>query len=245
MIEKLLQDLWFTPREARIYLAWLETWLAPASKIASKAWEKRVTAYQILEQMWSRWRLREIKKNSVSQYDMLTPNELVKLYDDTISKLRDKVPEMVGLMNQYASKPKVEYYEGREQLKNLFQEILQVWYSMEMPFYTFVWVSDMDPKFEQRLQNDFTSLRLECPTETLSLISKHKHSYSDYVMQHHEYRMIKDPIFDFTSEIILYWSEHIALVSYTSDDLNAVVIQSKNFYEAMKWIFLTVRNLSE
>ena len=247
MIKELLKNLWFSEREAKIYLAGLETGLAPASKIAKQAGEKRVTCYQILESMWAKGRLLEVKKNSISQYEMIAPWELTKLYESKLNELKLKVPEMVWLMNQYASKPKVQYFEGREQLKDLFIQIVDSGksYSKEQQcFLTFLWAIDVDPEFAQWLESDFKPYRLESPAISKSLIAEGNHAYLEYTMKYHDFRLVKDPVFELSNEIVMYDRNKVALLMYNADELSGVVIESSSFHQALSNIFYTIWNLT-
>ena len=51
MINDILEQHWLTKVEAKTYLATLELWTAPVSKIARKAGESRESMYYILENL--------------------------------------------------------------------------------------------------------------------------------------------------------------------------------------------------
>lgn len=247
MIEQLLQDVGFSERESRIYLAGLESWLAPASTIAKKAWEKRVTCYQTLQQMKSKWWIQEVKKNNVLQYEMLSPWELTSLYESRVQRLKEKVPEMVWLMNEYASKPKVEYYEGREQLKDFILSVVNEWdsFSKDQCFLSFLGVVDLDQSLEERLRWDFADQRLNSSAKTKSLVAQKVHPYIEYTKNFHEYRTVQDPIFDLANEIVVYGWDRVALLMYNTDELSAIKITSKSFHDALHSIFYTIWNSLE
>lgn len=244
MLQDTLISLGMEPREAKLYLAGLETGTAPASVIARSAGEKRVTAYQTLDAMVKQWWCRAVVKNHKTHYTMLDPEKLIAVYEQKTKHLKAQLPDMLGLMNQYSSKPKVAYYEGREQLKDLFCHIIDAGAVMptESSFLTFFGVSDMDPSFEQWLAEEFIDYRLQCPTKTKSLTTTEAHPYIDYTKTHHEVRVVSDPVFDLANEIIIYGNNKVALVMYNTQELSAVVIESASFHQAMTGIFYALRN---
>ncbi len=245
MIQKVLQDIWFSDREAKIYLAWLETWLAPASKIAKYANERRVTTYQTLLQMSKKQWVKQVVKNNVSQYEMVSPKELWTIYTKRVWLLNEKIPEMVALMNNFSSKPIVKYYQWREQLKELFNKIVFDWFKMNQDdyFLSFLWTWDVDKEFSNRLSTEFKRYRLTCPTRSRFLLSEWDHEYLKYNMKHHEFRLVKDPIFKIANQIVIYGDLKVAILMYNADELSWVVIQSQSFHDALKWIFYTIWNV--
>ena len=151
-------------------------------------------------------------------------------------------------MNQYASKPKVKYYEWREQVKDVILGLIDTWYTLPEGevFFTFLWVSDIDPELAAWLQSDeFLAKRLACPAKTRSLMSPVVHPYNEYTKQYHEFRIVSDPVFDLANEIILYGWNKIALLMYNTDELSAIEIESVSFYRALKAIFMTLWNSIE
>lgn len=244
MIHEQLIALWMTVREAKLYLAGLETWTAPASVIWRVAEEKRVTAYQTLTHMVKRWWCSEMLKNHKMHYTMLDPQLLVAHFEEQAKGLKQKLPEMLWLMNQVWTKPKVVYYEWREQLKDLFLRIIASGKEMKKGeyFLSFFGVTNMDPWFEKWLSEEFIEYRLTCSTKTKSLTTNESHAYIEYTKTNHETRIVQDPVFDMANEIVMYGKNKVALVMYNTDELSAVVIESESFYRGLKSIFYTLWN---
>lgn len=100
MLSQVLQDNGFTPKEAKIYLAALELNNAPASSIARRASENRVTAYTILKDLCKRGIVNEITKNRVKYYTALEPEQLLNLQKQRIKKLESSLPELLAMGNK-------------------------------------------------------------------------------------------------------------------------------------------------
>lgn len=76
-------------------------------------------------------------------------------------------------------------------------------------------------------------------------MTESSHAYTQFTKEYHEYRIIKDSVFDMANEIVLYGEDKVALMMYSIDELSAVVIQSQSFFHALTGIFYTIRNSLE
>ena len=235
-------EQWLSEKEANIYLACLELWEIPASTIARKVWENRVATYTILKTLCERWIALEMKKNNVKHYNVISPKHLVKLQEQKLTKLKDSIPEMIALINEYWTKPKVYYYEGSEQLKNLFKEIILEWKNMwDEQFLTFLGTMNIDPEFQEWLDKEFVPYRLKYTTKTKAIVSSQYCSkYADYNTKLHDSVLIDDPIFNMENETVLYnWK--VAMLLYSTDEMSWVVIESKTLYNSLKSMFNLLR----
>ena len=79
MIKTILINLWFSDKEASVYLAWLETGLAPASTIGRISWINRITTYWILLEFVEKWLASIDKKHSTIYFLVISPDDLMKL----------------------------------------------------------------------------------------------------------------------------------------------------------------------
>lgn len=62
---------------------------------------------------------------------------------------------------------------------------------------------------------------------------------------YHEYRLVKDPVFELSNEIVMYDGNKVALLMYNADELSGVVIESSSFHKALTNIFYTIWNLTK
>ena len=242
MLKNILIEQWLSEKEANIYLACLELWEMPASSVARKLWENRVATYTILKSLCERWIAYEMKKNNVKHYNVIPPKNLIELQEQKLNKLKESLPEMVALINEYSSKPKVYFYEWIEQLKKLMLEIVTDGYNMwDDPYLTFVWTADIDPEMQKWLDTEFVKLRLKNKTKTKAIISKKiLTKYSDYHEEKHDSVLIDDPIFNMENETVLYnWK--VAMLLYSTDEMSWVVIESKTLYNSLKSMFNLLR----
>jgi len=236
MLSETLKNYWFSNREAKIYLACLELWSSIASSIARKTWENRVTTYSILKELVSRWIANELEKNWVKYFSAISPEELLRIEEQKIEKLKSIMPEMLAISNAYNNKTKIYYYDWFERIKDLFIEIADEWWDMIEPFLTFVWTQDMDERFKLFLDNDFISYRLKKKNTTRAIISDKNSSYSKYYQENHDTLVIDDSIFEMWNQIVLYGTK-VAVLSYNKNEIYWLVIDSKILFSWLKSMF--------
>lgn len=123
MLTNILEKQGFSPLEARVYLATLELGQAPASRIATKLNENRVTVYSALEAMKKRDLVLTVVKNKVVQYSAISPKSLLKNMQEKADSLAEAMPELLALSTLFNSdKPSVQFYEGVEGLKMVYED---------------------------------------------------------------------------------------------------------------------------
>jgi sugar-specific transcriptional regulator TrmB len=111
MLQNTLQHLGYSEKEARIYLALLELGTSPASTIARFIGENRVTTYSVLKVLVKRGLILESKKNTIQVYTALSPDILIEQERSKYETLESSLPELLSLMNQHSTRPKVTSYE--------------------------------------------------------------------------------------------------------------------------------------
>lgn len=237
-ISTILQENWFTAKEAKIYLSSLELWEAPASSIARHCRENRITVYTILKELCKSWIAKESQKDKIKYYQVIDPKYLIDKQKSKLHRLQESLPEFMALANNHINKPKVYFYDWFEQLKKLFYEIITTdETNISEPFRTFLGTSDMDPKFEKFLEDEFIPYRLKHKRETKSIITKENSKYVNYTAQNHDTIVVEDPIFEMWNEIVLYWKAKVAILLYSTTEMYGFVIESQTLFNWLKNIF--------
>ncbi|MDR0369479.1 MAG: helix-turn-helix domain-containing protein [Candidatus Peribacteria bacterium] len=124
MLTNILEQQGFSPLEARVYLATLELGQAPASQIARKINENRVTIYSTLQNMVEKNQILTVVKNKVTQYSAISPKTLLKLAQEKADSIAEKMPELLALSSLFNDKPSVQFYDGLDGLKMLYEDTL-------------------------------------------------------------------------------------------------------------------------
>jgi len=131
MIEKELQNLGLSEKEAKIYLAALELGAASAHDIAKKSGINRATAYFVLKSLMKYGLVSEVAEDKTSKFTAENPGQLevfLKKKEQEIKeserRFQELLPELRSLYNASEDKPIVRYYDGPEGPRHLRSDIL-------------------------------------------------------------------------------------------------------------------------
>lgn len=124
-IRTTLTQLGLASKEAALYFATLELGMAPASVIAKKAKIKRTTAHEILKKLSERGLAEFFVRKNTRYFSVLSPRSLLDKYESHIQELRRALPQLLAIENRIVGKPKVSFYEGKEDLKRLYLDPLR------------------------------------------------------------------------------------------------------------------------
>jgi len=126
MLTNILEQQGFSPMEARVYLVALELGQSPAAQIARKLQENRVTVYSTLQNMVEKHLMLTVMKNKVIHYSAISPKMLLKLVQERADMISEKMPEFLALSTLFNDKPSVQFYEGLEGLKLIYEDTLSI-----------------------------------------------------------------------------------------------------------------------
>ena len=247
MLSELLQDYGLSKTEAQSYLTVLELWTAPVSSIARRSGENRVTVYSALKNLVKKWIAIETPKRNSTYYTVIWPDILIKKFEDKYTVLKESLPQFLAIANKYDNKPKVQFFDGIEGLKNIYQEVILSEKDMAPgePFLTFVGTSKIDPAFQEYLSKEFVPRRLKHKTKTRVIAAKSTSKYAEYNIKTHESIVIDDPIFDFANEIIVHGNNKVAILMYNTHELCWLTIESTTLHNGLKSMFNLIRKLAK
>lgn len=121
MFEKFLQDIGFTDKEAKIYLALLSVENYSVIELSKQTGINRTTVYPVLEQLIKNGFVSEIKEGKKVNYQAEPPERLETFIEQQKIKLNEQskvlqeiVPQMKGLTRQSGEKTIIKLYDGRE-----------------------------------------------------------------------------------------------------------------------------------
>lgn len=121
-ISQLLTDSGLSDKEALIYLAALELGSSTVLPLARKAGIKRTSVYNFIDKLVEAGLLTRALERGRSVYSAESPNRLFALQQERARKLEQALPELLSIYNRSSRKPRIRYFEGAEQMKNIVKE---------------------------------------------------------------------------------------------------------------------------
>lgn len=239
MLQNTLQHLWYSEKEARVYLGLLELGTSPASTLARFLGENRVTIYSTLKVLTKKGLILESRKNTIQTYTALAPDILIEQERTRYEQLKSSLPEFLSLMNTHATKPKVVFYEWLEGLKNLLRELIRDFQQEPtMELYGFLGAKSMDHWFEAFLQNSLITEKqkpAETPTHVI-VVGNHDYWYANYCREKYITKTVEELNFPMEHEIFTYKNK-VVILMYQSEELSGVIIESKSLASWVRSMF--------
>jgi sugar-specific transcriptional regulator TrmB len=129
-----LKQLDLIDSEIKIYLFLLEQGLSPVSQISKKTGILRTNCYAILGRLEEKGLIDENRGEKKRKFSAKDPTAILRMID-TKKELANNnlLPELMNLFKSQKNKPVIKFYEGTEQLKEIF---LQIYESKEVLGFT-------------------------------------------------------------------------------------------------------------
>ena len=131
MTEEILSKIGLSKKEVEVYLAMLKIGPASAAQIAREVGMARQTVYSLLGAMVESGFVEESDRAGVKQF-FVDPQHLITLLErrkeaaESQRRIVEKeLPKMLALRPKKVALPKVQYYEGENGLRRLFENILE------------------------------------------------------------------------------------------------------------------------
>ncbi len=118
-----LESIGLSTKQTALYLAALELGQTSITELAKKANLKRPTTYLILEELKKRGLVNSIIKGRRTWYGAEEPQKLMGLIAEKQRALLGVLPVLEALNNQRVDKPQVRFYEGKEGVLRIYEEM--------------------------------------------------------------------------------------------------------------------------
>lgn len=233
----------FSDKEAKVYLTTLELSSSLASSIARRADVNRSTTYSILSDLQRRWVVTEMIRGDVKYYSAISPDVLFKRREEKYEKIKSDLPELLAITNKFGNRPKTQFFEWFEGIKQVFEEVLQAGEGMKESYLSFVWADKMDSKVEKYIYEEFVPRRMKIKTKTKAIMSKDDSQYLKYHKKSHNTIIVDKPLFNLWNEIVVFWWNKIAVLMYATEEMSGLIIESQTLHDWLRSLFDLVRDV--
>lgn len=229
-----LTQLGLSEKEADVYLTTLELGMSPASVIARKSKIKRTTVHEILGRLSEKGLVEYFMRKHTRYFSVLSPKSLVEKYEGHVADLRSSLPALLAVENRIVGKPKVSYFEGKEDLRRLYLDPLNQ--SGEVLNY-------FDPAKvlgyfgEPWLRNHVIKTRVERKIQVRVIMpdSPLAHRFRERgAKELRTAKIITEPAINFPNEIYIYGNRFSV---FSFDDDMAMLIESADVVKTQRAIF--------
>ena len=105
-------------------MAALELGKSRASDIGKKAELNRITAYEILKRLRQKGLITTATYNNVQTFQAIAPQLLIQKMEQRVTLAKDALPQLSLLCAQSKTRPKIQYFEGTEGLRTIYEDTL-------------------------------------------------------------------------------------------------------------------------
>ncbi len=248
MILENLQKMGLNKNEAEIYLAALELGGTSVQNIAKKSGVHRATTYVALQKLEELGLIITEKKGKKTVYAGQYPHKLLTNILDKQNELKkreveimDLMPELNAIFNFSKDKPRVKFFEGKDGVKQIYQDTL----TTKEDILAFLSINKFDPVLLKELYKEYVPERIRRGIKALVVAPGEPQSKEYHERDAKELRQTKliDPQkYPFSIEIDIYGNNKVAFMSYTTKEMFGVIIESKEVYNTMKFVFQLVWN---
>ncbi len=131
MLEQVFTSLDFSPEESKTYLALLESGPLPAGSLAKKMGVPRPSIYGFLKRLVEKGAVTQSTKKGVTVFIAEKPEAINGLFRNKIEQLENSrtkfeklIPELEKKISGDFMRPRFEFFEGREGLQNVLNDML-------------------------------------------------------------------------------------------------------------------------
>jgi len=125
-IKEILKEIGLAEEEIKVYLAMLKIGSNLASKISEETNINRSHVYQLLERLIVKGFVSYVIKENRKYFSAINPEKIMEIIKEREQKLKNILPNLLGLTSFEKEKPIVEIFEGKEGIKTVLHDILKV-----------------------------------------------------------------------------------------------------------------------
>lgn len=238
-----LEQFGLNSKEAKVYLASIESGSASCQEIAKKAGIHRVSTYDILEILSKKGLISETRKGKKRLFVAEDPDKILGDLKNKTGMLEKLMPELQALFGATEIKPKIKFYEGISGFKTIWENVLKILEQDKLKEYLLLTPTDL---LLEKLQEHFPTcipkrialgVKLREITVSSELAKERKKEVDPKELRT---RKTIPSNFGFTTSIIIY-GNHVSLLSLEKNIIGlnienkGIADTFRNFFEFM-WI---------
>lgn len=124
MYEKLLAESGLSEKQAQVYCACLASGKTKAPAIAKQAGLKRSTVYGILDELIKLGLVSVSLQGRIKYFHAKSPRAMVDMLAERQQRMEQSLPGLMQLYMSHHLQPRVEFFEGSEGIKRIFEDTL-------------------------------------------------------------------------------------------------------------------------
>ncbi|MEK7135372.1 MAG: helix-turn-helix domain-containing protein [Patescibacteria group bacterium] len=238
MLKQVLAYPGLSRKEAEVYLASLEVAKPTPLSVSKETYLPRPTIYRIMEDLVEKGLMGKVKEGKHIIYVPEDPRSLLEKLRLQTSAVQNVMGELRELATIYKNRPTVRFFEGRESIKRIFEDIFQVESEEVLAFTSIKELYEVFPEYysffvKRRVKRGIRG-RIIAPLDSEGEKLKER--------KNEELRDIRFIPEELAKKIgligghMLIYKDRVALVSFDSDQ-TSVIIENKALANVQRSLF--------
>lgn len=229
---KTIEALGVSEKAAVIYVSLLGKNRLGIAEIARESKIKRATCYEHLDTLLNKDFVVRVPVGKRMYYSAVSPKKIFEDFRTRTVRLEDKMADMLRLHEEAVKRPKVSFYEGKREIKNIYDDLFKTVGYVQSIF-------PADAFFESFTEQDYDEFDKSISEHALK--SRDLYVASKYYKKlrgirdknGRQNKLEKKLPEDFASNVdVIVYNDKVALISLR--DLSAIVIENKDIADLFK-----------
>ena len=235
---EILSKLWLTDNQIKIYICLLQLWSAWAGTISAKTGINRVSCYDNLDIMTSKWFVITNDKNGVRNFVAIHPDNLYDKQQKILSELENQIPLLKSFFDINPIKPYIYVWEWTDNIKRIYSDMLNYPNTI---IKSFLWSEITNDNIKNFIDEDFEKIRIKKnilqKVINTKLTWEDKYEHTEQKSRLREKLSINNDKLNIKCWICIYWWDKIMINFFSHDDSTAVTIQNKLLHDSLESIW--------
>ncbi len=234
LVHEYLEKIGLNEKEAKVYVAVLGLGASSVAQIAKKSGIKRTTVYEILDPLKEQGLVSETIKGKKRLFVAAEPEDLTHIVERKNQLLEEVMPILKGMSQTTKTRPRVRVYQGTQEIKQIYMDTLKE----GKDIYGFVDMAAVAPEIASWYPS-YIKRRIKAGIRGFAIFSDspeaQKFKQQDE-KELRESRVIASDKYPFSMEINIYGNK-VAFISYRTQELLGVLVESQEIAKTMKSVF--------
>jgi sugar-specific transcriptional regulator TrmB len=238
LIKQIENNLGFSEKKAKIFLALLQLGETNVLAIAQKAKLKRTTVYNILPELIEEGLVAATSTKKSKRYFVTDPRIILKILENKVEDTKSLLPMLTALHAVSIHQPKISLYEGENGAKQIYEDVIKSTYPGDIICgfsgdikTNYVSDKDLNNYIKARMGKKIRNRIIVSSSEYANLLRRNAQEELREVKVFTEIENLKAPSVD-----LKIYRNKVAIVSYRENFLG-IVIESRDINQMCEIIF--------
>jgi sugar-specific transcriptional regulator TrmB len=237
VLEKYLEEIGLSEKEAKVYLSLLQFDSANIQQITGNSKINRTTVYPVLESLTKKGLVNESIENKKTAYQAVAPEHLETFIEqqklnlqEKLSRLKDIIPQIKSVAREKGERPIIKFFEGHDGAIAAYEEFYRM-YDKDSKNGYFIFDRDLLAEtFTEKEHVRFRAIRSNKQVTPVSVYTSNQ--VGDIFKTDGMRKKIDSKKFPITSDISII--EDRIIITTLGEKISSFVIKSKDIANTLK-----------